>query len=187
MKVLSIDPGNQRMGLASLNQDKDGVIHLGPCSLILNPKDESIPFNKYLNRGIAQICELFPLMLHKVQPDFITSETVPVGRLGSNTELVVASITVCKVIAWQWGVDWYDIDANTVKKQVTDDGRATKSKVKHAVIKQFPSVLKQNDEYKEQQKKEGLKPEGFPQDLYDAIAIGWAGLIKYGNQEQKED
>ena len=49
MKVLSIDPGNQRMGLASLNQDKDGVIHLGPCSLILNPKDESIPFNKFIS------------------------------------------------------------------------------------------------------------------------------------------
>jgi len=140
-----------------------------------------------LNEGIANLCEQFPQVLHRTKPDFIVAEIIPVGRLGSNTELNVAAITVCKVIAWQWGIDWFEVAANSVKKIVTGDGRATKAKVKHCVVEKFPELVEQNDTHKKQQKAEGKKAEGFPQDLYDAVAVSLSGLLTHGNKEEKED
>jgi len=186
MKLLGIDPGNKRMGLASLHMTPGGIA-LGECEVIYHNNDNNLSFNVYLNEGIANLCEAFPWILHQTQPDVIVAEIIPVGRLGSNTELNVAAITVCKVIAWQWGIDWIDIAANTVKKTITGDGRATKAKIKHTVVKEFPSLVGRNEDIKKQQKMEGVKAEGFPQDLYDAVAVGWAGLLIHGDKKTKED
>lgn len=182
MKVLGIDPGQKRLGLASISI-KNGEMRLDNCGVLHHERGETQKFNDYLNEGIFQICEVFPQMLHAVKPHFIMAEIVPTGRLGANTELNVAAITVCKVIAWQWGIDWYDIAANTVKKTVTGDGKATKAKIKKAVVERFPNIKIDINIFKQ---KEGGQPEELPQDLYDAIAIAWAGLMIYDQQEAKD-
>lgn len=173
--ILGIDPGNKRMGVAILNLKKDGIVSLNHAEVLFHENENNLKFNQYLNEGIYQLCDRFPLLLHTHRPDFIISEIIPVGRLGANTELNVAAITVCKTISWQWGLDWFDIAANTVKKIVTTDGRASKAKVKHEVVARFPHLETMNDELKKQQKLEGLSATGLAQDLYDAVAIAVAG------------
>ena len=116
MKVLGIDPGHKRLGFALTESNAKNEIALRESGVIYHENDNQLTFNAYLNEGIANLCEQFPQVLHRTKPDFIVAEIIPVGRLGSNTELNVAAITVCKVIAWQWGIDWFEIAANSVKK-----------------------------------------------------------------------
>lgn len=187
MKVLGIDPGQKRLGFALVQHNAKNEIILGESGVVFHDNENNLAFNAYLNEGIANLCEQFPQILHRAKPDCIVAEIIPVGRLGSNTELNVAAVTVCKVIAWQWGIDWHDIAANSVKKQVTGDGRATKAKVKYCITERFPTLVKQNEDFKKQQKAEGKKAEGYPQDLYDAVAVGWSGLLTYGDKEEEEN
>jgi len=187
MVILGIDPGQVRLGVAEIKVYKNGKLNLGHTGVVYHPRSDKLKFNEYLNEGIYQLAESFPDILHIVRPDFIVAEIVPVGRLGSNTELNVAAITTCKTIAWQWGIDWFDISASKVKKLVTDDAKASKSLVKKTVIGQFPQLEENNAILKENQKKEGIKPEGFPQDLFDAVAIAWAGAIEYGTNKTEEE
>lgn len=183
MIILSIDPGNQKMGLCSINVS-DSKMELKNTYFLANPKQD-MPFNQYLNESIWKFCDRFPRILDEVRPDIVIAEIIPVGRLGSNSELNVAAITTCKVISWQWGIEWREIAANSVKKIITDDGRATKAMVKKKVIAEFPIIKIFSERYKEEQNKEGIKVSGYPQDVYDAAAIGWAGAIIYGGIEKK--
>jgi crossover junction endodeoxyribonuclease RuvC len=181
MVVLGIDPGLIRLGWGSVSVEED-ELSLGLCGLIAHPRDTEAPFNQYLNEGILQITEQFPVVLACVQPDYIYAELVPAGRLGSRSELVVAAVTACKVIAFQWGIDWHDIAANTVKKVVTGDGVATKARVRNAVLDVFPAIVANHKKAKAEQKAAGdTRPEGIAQDVFDAIAISIAG-VKHANQ-----
>jgi Holliday junction resolvasome RuvABC endonuclease subunit len=180
VNVLGIDPGMTNLGWSSVIYENE-VLSLGLSGLIANPRDTAVLFNEYLNHGIEQITEKFPVILSLVTPSFIAAETVPSGRLGSRTELVVAAITSCKVIAFQWGIPWYDIAANTVKKTVTGDGTATKARVRNAVIERFPEIGINHAAIKKDQKEAGEKPIGIIQDVFDAVGIAITGWEKYGS------
>lgn len=97
MRVLAIDPGLVRLGIGAL-EFKDGDISLITYGLISNPRGQE-SYNDFLNTGIHQIATDFPRLLDIIQPHIIVAETVPPGRLGSNSDSVMAAITVCKVIA----------------------------------------------------------------------------------------
>src|SRR5688500_3339083 len=117
MVVLGVDPGLTRLGWGSVSVSND-ELSLGPCGLIAHPRDTDAPFNKYLDEGLAQLADKFPVLLSVIQPDFIAFETVPTGKLGSRSELVMSAASACKVMAHQWGIPWYNLGANTVKKIV---------------------------------------------------------------------
>lgn len=173
--ILGIDPGLIRLGWGSV-EVKGEELSLGLSGLIAHPRDTDAPFNQYLNEGILQITEKFPVILSCVRPDVIYAETVPAGRLGSRSELVVAAATACKVIAFQWGIEWKDVAANTVKKIVAEDGKATKAQVRNAVLEAFPPIKIAHKRAKEDQKAEGVKrPEGIAQDVFDGIAVAISG------------
>lgn len=180
VNVLGIDPGMTNLGWGSVI-DNGEELSLGLSGLIAHPRDTAATYNEYLNAGIEQITEKFPVILSLVQPTYITSEFVPAGKLGSRSETTVASITCCKVIAFQWGVPWYDIGANTVKKILTDDATATKARIRNAVIEYFPPIGENHAAAKKEQKAAGEKMTGIAQDVFDAIAIAIAGIDKYGN------
>jgi Holliday junction resolvasome RuvABC endonuclease subunit len=183
--ILGIDPGLTRLGWGAVGVNGEELT-LGLSGLIAHPRDTDLPYNKYLNDGILQITEKFPVILSVVQPISIYAEIVPPGRLGSRSELVVAAITTCKVIAFQWGIVWNDVGANTVKKIITDDGTATKARVRNAVIDAFPSIGAAHKKAKLEQKEQGEKrPEGIPQDVFDGIAIAMAGATIDGNSNNR--
>lgn len=179
MRILGFDPGLVRLGYSVVEKNDEteefSLLHFGYLS---HPRVEN-EYNRHLNNAIHSLCNVVPKLLHEFEPHQIAAEIVPVGRLKSNTELVVAAITVCKVIAFQWGVPWHDYGANTIKKTVTDDGLATKAQVKNAVMKQFPEIVAAHKEEQKKQKDEGKKrAPGLPADVYDSIAIALTGLAK---------
>ncbi len=144
--------------------------------MIAHPRDDALTFNQHLNTGIQQIVTDFPKLIDAIQPTVICAEIVPSGRLGSNSELVVAAITSCKVIAFQFGIEWIDYGANTIKKQVTGDGKATKTLVRNTILDLFPAVKSRHALLKKEQKVAGEKAEGLPQDVFDGIAIALCGV-----------
>lgn len=181
-----------RLGFAGVAQTEDNI-ELITYGLISNPRNPTHKWNEHLNRSIHQVTDDLPRVLDLIRPDIIVAETVPAGRLGSNSELVVASITACKVIAFQFGIPWHDVGANTVKKQMTDDAKASKVKIRNAVFAQFPVVEERHLKIKREQKSEGEKMEGLPFDVFDAIAISVVGVKIHGDKnlsdlpEGKED
>jgi len=169
MRVLGLDPGLIRLGIGALEYKDDGIT-LVTYGLISNPRG-SESYNEFLTAGIHQICGDFPRLLDLVQPHKIVAETVPPGRLGSNSDSVMAAITVCKVIAYQFGIPWNNIAASTVKKSVTGDSQASKAVIKNAVLGKFETIKARHAELKKEQKIEGVKASGLPQDVFDAVAI----------------
>lgn len=182
MNVLGIDGGMTRLGLGAITYGPEEIT-LITHGLIYHPRDTEMSFNDHLNSGIAQIVIQFPRALDLVQPDIIVAETIPAGRLGSNDSLVIAAVTTCKVIANQFGIEWHDVAANTVKKQIAGDGRATKVQVRNAVFDLLPKVEETHIKLKKEQKENGDKPTGLPQDVFDALAIAVVGARIYAKAE----
>lgn len=182
MRVLGIDGGMTRLGLGVVDYD-DTEYGLVTHGLIYNPRDPEMAFNDHLNAGILRISNDFPRFLDLTRPDVIWAETIPAGRLGSNDSLVIAAVTTCKVIAFQFGIEWHDIAASTVKKDLTGDGRATKVLVRDTVFGMFPVVQERHATLKKEQKDHGEKSVGLPQDVFDGIAIAVVGAKK---NEKKE-
>jgi Holliday junction resolvasome RuvABC endonuclease subunit len=177
--VMGIDGGMTRLGIAVVAREGEDL-KLRAAGLIAHPQ-ELPAFNAHLNAGIHQLVEQFPRALGIYEPDYIASETIPAGRLGANSELVVAAVTSCKVIAYQFGIPWYDIAANTVKKQVTGSGKATKTQVRKVVFSTFPELELKHQHEKKLQKEAGERADGLPFDVTDAVAMALAGIIKYGD------
>jgi crossover junction endodeoxyribonuclease RuvC len=179
MRILGIDPGMQRLGIGAVKIQGNDTSLL-TYGMISHPRDSTVTFNEHLNAGIKQITVDFPKLIDMIGPDVIYSEIVPVGRLGSNSELVVAAATACKVIAFQFGIAWQDIGANTIKKELTGDGKATKAQVKRAVFALYPKVEEQHKRIKQQEKSAGEKQQGLPQDVMDAVGIAHVGALLNG-------
>ena len=186
MVVLGLDPGMTRLGFGAIETHGDKTTFLFH-GMICHPREADIPYNQHLDEGIRLFTTDFPRVLGMVEPDIICSETVPVGRLGSNTELVVAAITVCKVIAYQWDIPWYNLGANTIKQSVTGDGLANKTKVRNVVLAEFPTVADRHKKLKQDQKSQGEKrPQGLPQDVFDALAVAMTGAKVHGKVSGRE-
>lgn len=186
MRVLGLDPGLKRMGFACVEQ-LDTHMELIDFGYFLNERDVTMTYNTHLNRAVGFLAEKFPALVHEYAPRVIAAEIVPVGRLGANTELVVAAITVCKVIAHQFGVEWVDYGANTIKQVATGDGLATKARVRNAMLHRFASLDEAQREIKAKQKARGERPTGIPQDVFDGCAIAITGALKAVITDGKED
>jgi Holliday junction resolvasome RuvABC endonuclease subunit len=174
-----------RLGIGAV-EIKAGRVSLVTHGVIRNPRDPELTFNHYLNTGIAQISNDFPRILDLVKPDLILSEYIPAGKLGSNDALVIAAVTTCKVIAHQWGIEWRDIAANSAKKQLTGNHKATKTLVRNTVFELFPLVEARHMAVKAEQKERGEKADGIPQDTFDAIGIAVVGAKLYGNNHDED-
>lgn len=175
MRVLGIDPGMTRLGYGGVNATGN-TTELLQFGIIANPRDLAMTFNDHLDASIEQITLDFPKVIDLIKPTVIVSEMVPVGKLGSNDALVIAAIVVCKTVAAQFGIDWINIAASTAKKNLTGDGRATKTKVRNAVIDIFPKLAEAQAEEKKLQKQHSEKVTGLPQDIFDAIGVAYVGV-----------
>ena len=173
----------QKLGYGAVSTDKE-ELNLYKFGMIHTPRTDQA-YNEFLNEGIRHITTEFPRILMYTEPDVIVAELVPPGRLGSNSELVVAAITVCKVIAFQWGIEWRDIADSTWKAKVVGRREATKAQTRNTVFSYFPNMADQHKLLKKQQKADGLKAEGFPADITDAIAVSIAGTIIYDIEAQE--
>jgi len=177
--VVGIDGGMVRLGLAAVEGHPNNQVDLLSYDLIENPRGEE-KYNAFLAAGITRITNTFPRFLDQIRPDFIVSETIPVGKLGSSDSQVVAAVTTCRVIAIQFGIPWHNIAANTVKVINTSDGRASKTLIRNTMLYMFPEIAEAHAKAKKDQKKAGLKRRpGLAQDYFDAIAVAVAGYRQF--------
>jgi len=177
MVIVGIDGGFVRLGLSAISLTDEGIRLLN-FGLIRNQRGEET-FNEFLTAGIEQITMDFPRFLALNQPNLIVSETIPVGKLGSSNSQVVAAVTTCHVIAIQQGIPWQNLGANTVKKAVTGDGKASKTLIRNTILDRFPSIAQKHAELKREQKEAGDKTRpGLPQDVFDSVAVALTGAMK---------
>ncbi len=178
MIVVGIDGGMIRLGLSAVNVT-ESQLDLVSYDLIGTPRGEGT-YNGFLTEGITKITNQFPRFIDNARPDLIVSETIPTGKLGSNDSQVVAAVTTCHVLAVQFGIPWVNMAASTVKKIVTDDGRANKTLIRNTMIDMYPELGVKHAQEKDAQKKEGLKKRpGLAQDYFDAVAVAVAGAIRF--------
>lgn len=179
LRVLGLDPGKVRLGWG-LVVDEDGL-KLPQVGIIPNPADPLLSWNEDLNNAIVNVADSFKMIYFLYRPDAVAAEIVPTGKLGSNSERVVACITVCKTLAHLWGCPWYDYGANTVKETVAGDGLATKAQIKRAVWQLFPEWEERHKQTRARQKEEGdPRPVGIPADAWDGAAIAVTHHAKQG-------
>jgi Holliday junction resolvasome RuvABC endonuclease subunit len=185
MNIVGLDGGMLRLGVGAVRVS-GGEVELLTFGLIHNPRDDNQKWNEYLAEGVERISMEFPKLINMTRPHLIVSETIPPGRLGSNSELVVAAVVVCRVIAFQFGIEWKNVGAKKVKETVTGDDKATKAKVKNAMLEMFPTVQRRHIQLKAEQKEVGVKAVGLPQDVFDALAVSVTGVEIYGNKAMQE-
>lgn len=183
MRVLGLDPGQQRLGWGLVTREvigthvgseDNGVLTRLDCpqlGVIEYVSDPMLKWYENFTASIHNTAESFYRIALLYNPDEIAAEIVPTGKLGAKSELVISAITVCKVIAYQLDLPWTDYGANTIKKAVTDDGYATKAQVKNAVFELFPQWKERHKQVREEQKAQGQRrPQGIPWDAYDGVA-----------------
>jgi hypothetical protein len=97
----------------------------------------------------------------------------------------MAAITVCKVIAYQFGIPWTNIAASSWKTALTGEGKSTKIKVRNTLLAmpEFSKVKDRHDILKKEQKEKGEKVKGIPLDVTDALGI----TLGYIREKQKNE
>jgi crossover junction endodeoxyribonuclease RuvC len=176
-RILGLDPGLEHLGFGVVDTNPFGLTQMG---IVPNPKDPLLLYNENLNKAIENIAVQFQRIIMLYDPNEIAAEIVPVGKLGSRSETTVASITVCKTLAFTYGIPWTDYGANTIKNTVTGDGYASKAKIRNAILQLFPDwTAKHKAEKDKQRREEGMKrPPGIPQDAFDGSAIALTHYMK---------
>lgn len=175
--ILGIDPGAKRLGWAFMRSTGGFQFELIDSGTEGLDKAENETYNAFRWNLMKHWTESFPKFISfgysECVPgeDFrIVSELLPATGSGNfavatQSQLGQTVVTTCQTIALQSGVDWTEIAANSIKKMVTRDGRATKVRITNAVIDIFPHLKEREKELKNTAKDES-----------DAIAVCLAGF-----------
>jgi Holliday junction resolvasome RuvABC endonuclease subunit len=170
MRVLSFDPGAERMGWASIEADDTGL-HYHMSGLIPIPRGKMKP-QEYKLDLIATVAYWTPTLFDLTEPDAVVSETVPsVGGgnfiAAAQSYMANTAIVTVQAIAFTGGYPVFQIAANSVQSKIAigrTGRKVTKVQVRNGVIKLFPEL--------EDRKRDWVKVFEEP----DAIAIGAAHL-----------
>jgi Holliday junction resolvasome RuvABC endonuclease subunit len=147
MRVLGIDPGAERLGWAEV---EDGVyLDSGLITLPRNKPSET--YQTYRLRIIETYSLYFGQLLDVRPPDLVVCETVPVtgGNLASiiQRQQAATASTVVQSLAYARGILVKQVAANTAKKKLTGNQKATKVAVRNKVIETFPELAPRKREW----------------------------------------
>ena len=171
-RILAIDPGALRLGWA-LVERKGDTYNLLESGIKGLDRDADEPFSDYRRRLIKYWSLEWSRLLYRLNNTYgpvhnIASERLPAVGGGNfiaatQSELAKVVITVCQTLAEiSLVIIWNEWAANTVKKNLTGNAKATKVNIRNAVIEVFPEL--------KPRKKEILADET------DAIGIGLVAL-----------
>lgn len=150
MKLLSFDPGAERMGYACLEGDGTltakswGYGYLGVERASNGSKKEE--YQKYRLRLIKFWAEEADYLFTTFKPDEMVNELIPpVGGAafasnGLQAQLAMAALSVLQGAAYRHDVPVTQIAAQTVKKAVGGSYKATKVKVRNGVFLLMPQL-----------------------------------------------
>lgn len=150
MKVLAIDPGYERLGIAVLEKkegDNKEVLLFSEC-FKTSGKEE------HYDR-IAKIQKEIEKVLEEYSPDDLAIETLFFNQNVKTALMVAEARGVIIATSRNFGLDIFEYSPQQIKTSVTGDGKSDKT----SVIKMVPLLIKINDEVK-------------IDDEFDAIATG---------------
>jgi crossover junction endodeoxyribonuclease RuvC len=156
MRVISVDPGYDRLGVAviELKEDKEVLIY---SSCIETDK------NKSLNERVFSLGQDFEKIILKYKPDTLGIETIFFNKNVKTAIGVAEARGVIIYLAKTHDCDVYEFGPQEIKIAVTGYGKSDKGAVIDMVKRLVPS-----------------SPEKALDDEYDAIAVGITCLAHYG-------
>lgn len=156
MKVLAIDPGYDRLGVAVMEyqHDKESILY---STCIETDKRAT------LSDRLFEIGTLVEKLLIKYQPDSVAIETLFFNKNIKTAIGVAQARGIILYLAKQAGCTVYEFGPQEIKVAVTGYGNSDKAAVFAMVQRLIPSV-----------------PKKALDDEYDAIAVGITCLAQYG-------
>ncbi len=159
MKVLAIDPGYDRLGVAVMEY-VDGKEHLIFSTCVLTDKKSELPDRLYAV-GLA-VSEL----IIKHQPDTVAIETLFFNKNIKTAIGVAQARGIIIYLAKEAGCTVYEFGPQEIKVAVTGYGNSDKDAVFSMVTRLVPNV-----------------PPNALDDEYDAIAVGITCLAQFGRNQ----
>jgi Holliday junction resolvasome RuvABC endonuclease subunit len=150
LKILAIDPGTRRMGIAFMEQGE--LIYYG-VKVIKRRKSP----HETLKEGRKAI------LIKDFRPEVLVVEKAFSGF--ARFALLKVFVDDIKAIGKRKGLKVVSFAPSTVKKFICGNGRAAKSEVARAVVAKYPELkvfLSQDRAWKER----------FHQNMFDAVALG---------------
>lgn len=149
VRVLAIDPGAVRLGWSVVNQPQDGPLEVVDSGILglergrNGAKNEE--FQVYKLRLIDYFVQKVPVLLRKYLPTTLVNEIQPAVGGGNfiaatQSELAKTALTVFQTFALAGAIRVEQLGSTTIKKRVANDGRATKAKIRNAVVEYFPDL-----------------------------------------------
>ena len=159
MKVISVDPGYDRLGVAVLELEAGQEKLLYSTCLLT---DKGTPINDRL----FDIGSQFDSLLKKYQPDTFATEKI-FFNTNQKTGIAVAEAKgILIYLALTHNCSVYEFGPQVIKVAVTGYGKSDKSAVIDMVKRLIPTA-----------------PEKALDDEYDAIAVGITCLAHYGRSK----
>jgi crossover junction endodeoxyribonuclease RuvC len=147
MKVLGVDPGAVRIGVAVVN-GQELVDHQ-----LLSSRRKGMKFMEAMNERIIYSQREFTKLLDVHKPDLVAIEIVPAFGKMAHREQVVATTVVLKTLTVMRGIKLVEYAPRSWHKIWCGNASCTKEEVKQKVVELY-----------------GVVPD-MPFDVYDAIAI----------------
>ncbi len=146
MKILGIDPGYDRVGIAVIEKSKSGNILLHSECFTTDAKS---PFYERL----VKIQDRISVILEEFEPDVLSIETLFISKNQKTGMRVAEARGVIAVAAEKRGMAIFEYSPPEIKAAITSDGRSDKAQM----IKMIPLLIE-------------MKPGKRHDDEYDAIA-----------------
>jgi crossover junction endodeoxyribonuclease RuvC len=156
MKVLAIDPGYDRLGVAIMEY-RDGREHLIYSDCIVTSKTDTLP-DRLMAAGNAVAA-----LITQYQPDTVGIETLFFNKNVKTAIGVAQARGIILYLAKTAGCTVYEFGPQEIKVAVTGHGGSDKTAVLAMVHRLVKNV-----------------PENALDDEYDAIAVGITCLAQYG-------
>jgi Holliday junction resolvasome RuvABC endonuclease subunit len=149
--LLAIDPGLREIGFA----------HFIGRELV----DHGVKSMRRPNRRpVDVLTQTMNRLLTEKTPEIVVIATNSFSQIQQNLPVMIA-IQRIRAIARRHGVTVYEFASNTIKKEVTGDGRATKRAIAKVICAQFPELrpyFGSNCRWRER----------YYQNMFDAVAVG---------------
>lgn len=158
MRVLAIDPGYDRLGVAVLEK-KDGKEHLLFSTCITTPKDADLSARLFALG--TEIDALFTLY----SPDIVGLETLFFNKNTKTAMGVAQARGICLFLGKKHACAIYEFSPQEIKVATTGYGKSDKAAVISMVKRLIPQA-----------------PEAAHDDEYDAIAVGITALAIHGSK-----
>lgn len=159
MRVISVDPGYDRLGVAvlELENDKEKLIYSG-CIETEGDKE--------LNSRLKDLGEEFEELLKKYKPDTLAIETIFFNKNQKTAIGVAEARGIILYVAQKFNCLVYEFGPQEIKIAVTGYGKSDKAAVIDMVKRLVPD-----------------SPPKALDDEYDAIAVGITCLAHHGRSK----